>query len=92
MDIPLHHASFRNRGDTAPVGAGIRVSRATAYRHRHGSQGHGADHLLPAIVSPFLVLAVRDGRPVLGTWQSVVIVDFNADNPRRQLRLSFVAG
>ena len=62
------------------------------YRHRHGSRGHGADHLLPVFVSPSLVLPVFGGRPALGTWQSVVLVDTNRDNPERQVRLSFISG
>lgn len=66
------------------------LRRDVGYRHRHGSPGHGADHLLPVFVAPTLVLPVIDGRPALGTWQRVVLVDQNADNPRRQLRLSFV--
>jgi secondary thiamine-phosphate synthase enzyme len=60
------------------------------YRHRHGSPGHGADHLLPALVAPSLTIPVVEGRPALGTWQSIVLVDPNADNPRRSLRLSFL--
>jgi len=35
---------------------------------------------------------VQDGAPLLGVWQSVVLVDLNQDNPRRHVRLSFVAG
>jgi secondary thiamine-phosphate synthase enzyme len=62
------------------------------YRHRHGSVGHGADHLLPAFVSPSLTLPVDAGRVVLGTWQSVVVVDPNLENDRRTVRLSFLAG
>ena len=66
------------------------LPRDDRYRHRHGSPGHGADHLLPALVSPSLAVPVQGGRLLLGTWQSVVLVDLNADNPRRQVRLSFV--
>jgi secondary thiamine-phosphate synthase enzyme len=66
------------------------LPRDDRYGHRHGSTGHGADHLLPVIVSPSLVVPVEGGRPLLGTWQSVVLVDLNADNRRRQVRLSFV--
>ncbi|HVX20042.1 MAG TPA: YjbQ family protein [Acidimicrobiales bacterium] len=66
------------------------LPRDDRYRHRHGSAGHGADHLLPVIVSPSLSLPVADGRPLLGTWQSVVLVDLNADNPRRQVRCSWI--
>jgi len=65
--------------------------RDDRYRHRHGSVGHGADHLLPVLVSPSLVLAVLGGQVQLGTWQSVVFVDLNGDNPRRHARLSFLA-
>lgn len=62
------------------------------YRHRHGSRGHGRDHVLPAFVAPSLTLPVIDGAPALGTWQSVVLVDSNVDNPVRKVRLSFIRG
>jgi secondary thiamine-phosphate synthase enzyme len=65
--------------------------RDDRYRYRHGAAGHGADHLLPVLVSPSLVLAVLGGQVQLGTWQSVVFVDLNVDNRRRQVRLSFLA-
>ena len=68
------------------------LPRDDRYRHRHGSPGHGADHVLPAIVSPSLVVPVNDGRMTLGTWQSVVLVDSNTDNPSRRVLLSFLAG
>jgi secondary thiamine-phosphate synthase enzyme len=68
------------------------LPRSEDYRHRHGSPGHGADHLLPLLVSPSIVLPVLGGRPALGTWQSVVMVDLNADNRRRRARLSFISG
>ena len=62
------------------------------YRHRHGSLGHGRDHLVPAFVSPAITIPVLAGRPAFGTWQSLVVVDTNRDNPNRQVRLSFLAG
>lgn len=68
------------------------LPRDDRYTHRHGSKGHGADHLIPALVSPSVVLPVLDGEVQLGTWQSVVLVDTNGDNPRRHVRLSFVRG
>lgn len=68
------------------------MPRDGRYVHRHGSEGHGADHLLPVLVSPSLVLAVLGGRLTLGTWQRVVLVDTNVDNPFRQVRLSFLPG
>jgi secondary thiamine-phosphate synthase enzyme len=68
------------------------LPRDDRYSHRHGSAGHGADHLLPALLSPSLTLPVVGGRLVLGTWQRVVLVDLNADNPQRRVRLDFLAG
>ncbi|MFX4293550.1 YjbQ family protein [Streptomyces bohaiensis] len=59
--------------------------------HRHGSRGHGRDHVLPALVPPHATLPVVGGRLELGTWQSVCLVDTNGDNPDRQVRLSFLS-
>jgi secondary thiamine-phosphate synthase enzyme len=66
------------------------LPRDDRYLHRHGAVGHGADHLLPVLVSPSLVLPVAGGELLLGTWQSVVVVDTNADNPHRTLRCSWL--
>ncbi|MET9503258.1 YjbQ family protein [Streptomyces sp. NPDC006259] len=60
------------------------------WQHRHGSPGHGRDHVLPAFVPPHATLPVVDGTLRLGTWQSVCLVDTNRDNPERQVRLSFL--
>jgi secondary thiamine-phosphate synthase enzyme len=68
------------------------LPRDHPYAHAHGSPGHGADHLLPAFISPSLTIPVTGGRMELGTWQSIVLVDLNRDNPRRQVRISFVSG
>ncbi|MGN9794547.1 secondary thiamine-phosphate synthase enzyme YjbQ [Streptomyces sp. NPDC054847] len=60
------------------------------WQHRHGSRGHGRDHVLPALVPPHATLPVVGGRLELGTWQSVCLVDTNKDNPDRRVRLSFL--
>ena len=62
------------------------------YTHRHGSLGHGRDHVLPAFICPSLSIPVIAGRLQLGTWQSVVLIDPNGDNPDRKVRLSFLTG
>lgn len=68
------------------------LPRDDRYAHRHGSIGHGGDHLLPVFVSPSLTLPVVGGELQLGVWQSVVVVDPNRENDERTVRLSFVAG
>ena len=62
------------------------------WRHRHGSPGHGADHVLPLLLPPSVTVPVADGRMTLGTWQSLALVDTNGDNPRRRVRLAFLPG
>ena len=62
------------------------------YLHRHGSPGHGADHVLPAWIAPSIVIPVIDGRLGLGTWQSIVLVDPNRDNANRTVRLTMMRG
>ena len=68
------------------------LPRNAGWRHAHGSSGHGADHVLPLLASPSLVVPVIGGRPALGTWQSIALLDPNRDNPRRTVRLTFVSG
>jgi secondary thiamine-phosphate synthase enzyme len=62
------------------------------WRHRHGSRGHGRDHVVPAFVAPYATVPVVDGRLALGTWQAVCLVDTNVDNTTRQVRLSLLRG
>jgi secondary thiamine-phosphate synthase enzyme len=62
------------------------------WRHRHGTRGHGRDHVLPALVPPYATIPVLGGVLVLGTWQSICLVDTNVDNPVRKVRFSFLAG
>jgi len=68
------------------------VPRDDRWQHRHGSPGHGADHVLPLLAAPSLIVPVTGGRMGLGTWQSIALLDPNADNPGRTVHLSFMAG
>jgi secondary thiamine-phosphate synthase enzyme len=68
------------------------IPRVDRYQHRHGSPGHGADHVIPGIVAPSTVIPVVGGSLALGTWQSIVLIDPNIDNTDRKVRFSFVAG
>ncbi|MEW6224037.1 MAG: YjbQ family protein [Chloroflexota bacterium] len=68
------------------------LPRDDRWVHRHGSPGHGADHVLPLLAAPSLMVPVIGGRLALGTWQSIVLLDPNADNSTRRVRLSFLAG
>ncbi len=67
------------------------LPRKDRYRHRHGSTGHGADHLVPALLGSSVTVPLRQGRPQLGTWQSLALVDTNRENNRRRVVFSFLA-
>jgi len=68
------------------------LPRADEWTHRHGSRGHGADHVLPLLVAPSVTIPVVGGELALGTWQSIALLDPNPDNETRRVHLSFVAG
>jgi secondary thiamine-phosphate synthase enzyme len=89
--VALIETGSGSEADLAEVLARL-LPRDARYRHEHGSPGHGADHLLPVFVPPSLTIPVAGGRPLLGTWQSVVVVDTNVDNRRRHVRFSFLRG
>jgi secondary thiamine-phosphate synthase enzyme len=61
------------------------------WRHAHGSRGHGRSHVLPAFLAPEVTLPVLGGEIALGTWQSIALVDLNADNTDRTVRLSLLS-
>jgi secondary thiamine-phosphate synthase enzyme len=63
-----------------------------SWKHRHGSRGHGRSHVMPALVPPYATIPVADGQLLLGTWQSICLVDLNVDNTEREVRFSFLAG
>ena len=68
------------------------LPRDDRWRHRHGSPGHGADHVVPLLASPSVTVPVVGGEMVLGTWQSIALLDPNTDNPERSVVLTFLAG
>ena len=67
------------------------LPRDANWVHRHGTPGHGADHVLPLLAPPSLTIPVVSGRLTLGTWQSIALLDPNSDNAVRTVRLTFAA-
>ena len=89
--VALLELGSGSEDDLAEV-LGRLLPRDDRWGHRHGSPGHGGDHVLPAFISPSLSIPVLGGRPTLGTWQSIGLIDPNVDNPDRRVRLSFLPG
>ena len=58
------------------------VPREAEYAHELAwHDGNGHSHVRAALLGPSLVLPVADGKALLGTWQQVVLVDFD-NRPR----------
>ncbi len=52
-----------------------------AYRHPH-DPSHTPDHILSSIIGSSLAVPYRNRRPLLGTWQRIVLVEL--DGPRQR--------
>jgi len=56
------------------------------YAHeKRWHDGNGHSHLRAALLGPSLTVPVCEGRPLLGTWQQIIVLDF--DNKPRQRRV-----
>lgn len=51
------------------------------YHHNHGGDSNGHAHVRSAFIGPSLTVPLIDGKLALGTWQQIVLVDFD-DRPR----------
>lgn len=56
------------------------------YEHNvRWGDGNGFSHVRAAILGPSLTVPLEDGMLLLGTWQQIILVDF--DNKRRDRRV-----
>ena len=56
--------------------------------YRHHLKWHddnGSSHVRAAIVGPSVVIPFHDGKLMLGTWQQIVLLEFDTQPRRRQL-------
>jgi len=53
-----------------------------AYRHPHNPQ-HVPDHILSSLIGTSLIVPIKERRLVLGTWQRVVLIEFNGPRERK---------
>ena len=68
------------------------VPRGIGYQHdRRWGDGNGYAHVRASLLGASLVLPFADGRPMLGTWQQVVVIDFD-NRPRAREIILQVTG
>jgi secondary thiamine-phosphate synthase enzyme len=63
-----------------------RHGEGVEYGHEEAWQdGNGHSHIRASMLKPDLVVPVRDGKPLLGTWQQVVFVELDNKPRKRQV-------
>jgi secondary thiamine-phosphate synthase enzyme len=65
------------------------IPRNMEYAHNaRWGDGNGHSHVRAAILGADISVPVRDGRPFLGTWQQVILVEFDTRNRSRKVYLT----
>lgn len=68
------------------------VPRNIPYLHdQRWGDGNGYSHVRAALLGPSLTVPIVDGRMTLGTWQQIVLLDFD-NRPRRRQVVVQVSG
>jgi len=79
----VHHDIAAALEDIAP--------RDGSYEHEktwHDDNGHS--HVRACLIGPSLSLAVQDGTVPLGTWQQVVLLDFDTRSRSRRIAVNVI--
>jgi len=65
--------------------------RQKLYRHEEAwHDGNGHSHVRAALLGPSLTIPFTGGELLLGTWQQVVLVDFDNRSRRRKVHFQIV--
>ncbi len=69
----------------------VMAPRDGEYEHNlRWGDGNGYSHVRSALIGPSLAVPVREGRLELGTWQQIVLCDFDNRPRRRRVTLQLV--
>ncbi len=52
--------------------------------------GNGHSHVRAALIGPSLSIPFLESRPILGTWQQVIMIDFDNKSRRRRVLVQVV--
>jgi secondary thiamine-phosphate synthase enzyme len=62
------------------------IPREAPYRHEETwHDGNGHSHVRASLLGPSVTVPVEDGKLVLGTWQQVVLIDFDVRPREREV-------
>ena len=58
--------------------------------HKTWGDDNGSSHVKASIIGPSLVLPFKNGEPILGTWQQVVVINFDTRKRKRKVVLQIL--
>ncbi len=58
--------------------------------HKTWGDDNGSSHVKASIVGPSLLVPFKDGKLLLGTWQQIVVVNFDTRRRRRKVVLQIL--
>ena len=61
-----------------------------SYAHNRGGEDNGHSHLRASLVGPSLTIPIVEGKLALGTWQQIVLLDFDTRPRHRKLLLQLM--
>ncbi len=69
-----------------------RIAPSEKHYHHDDTWGdaNGFSHVRAAFTGPFLTIPFQNGKPLLGTWQQVVLAEFDNRPRKRQLTLQII--
>jgi len=57
--------------------------------HQTWGDDNGAAHIRASLLGPNLCLPIENGKLILGTWQSIVLLDFDTGPRTRKIAITF---
>jgi secondary thiamine-phosphate synthase enzyme len=63
--------------------------KATYHHDNTWHDGNGYAHLRASLIGPSITIPFEDGQLVLGTWQQIILLDFDNRPRNRELHVQF---
>jgi secondary thiamine-phosphate synthase enzyme len=65
---------------------------ADYHHHLTWNDGNGYSHVMATFMKPSITVPIIDGRLALGTWQQIIVLDFDNKPRRREVILQYLRG
>lgn len=77
-------------GTDLPAALERLVPRRGPYAHNRSGDANGHAHLRAALLGPSVAFPISDGKPLLGTWQQVLLVELDIRPRTREVIVQIV--